>query len=85
MAGSIDQIEGVGLAVIGSIGKGSSGGLNGNATLFLQFHGVQHLLSPDTLVNGVAFLQQPVGQGRLAVVDVGNDGEITNFGKVGHI
>ena len=37
------------------------------------------------LVDSVALLQKPVGKGRLAVVDVRDDGEISDLGKVGHI
>ena len=34
----------------------------------------------DALVNGIAFLQQTVCQGGFAVVDMGDDGKIANFG-----
>ena len=71
--------------IIGMIGQGGSSGLNGNATLLLQFHGVQHLLLHLSQLHGIALLQQTVRQGGLTVVNVGNDGKIANFGKISHI
>ena len=36
------------------------------------------------LLHRPAQLNEPVGQGGFAVVDVGNDGKVTNFGLVSH-
>ena len=84
MARGVDQVQGIGFAVVGGVVERSGGGLDGDAPLALQLHGVQQLLGPLALVDGVALLQQPVGQRGLAVVDVGDDGKIADMGKFGH-
>ena len=54
--------------------------------LFQQFYNivdamiVGRLLGADALVDGMALLQQPVGQGGLAVVDMGDDGKVADVG-----
>jgi len=60
--------------------QGDGAGLDGDAPLPLQVHGVQHLLGADALVDGVALLQQPVGEGGLAVIDMGDDGKVADVG-----
>ena len=84
MARGVDEVQAIGFAVVGRVVQSDGGGLNGNAPLLFQLHGVQHLLGVNTLVDGVALLQQPVCQRGLAVVNVGDDGKIANFGKFGH-
>ena len=39
----------------------------------------------DALVEGVALLQQPIGEGGLAVIDMGDDGKVADMGLVEHI
>src|SRR5271157_2886252 len=53
-------------------------GLDGDAALALQVHGVQHLLHHFALRKRAGDLQQAVRQRRLAVVDVRNDREIAD-------
>ena len=36
------------------------------------------------LADGAGELDQPVGQGGFAMVDMGDDGEVADFGQVGH-
>ena len=60
--------------------QGDGTGFDGDAPLPFQVHGVQHLLGADALVDGVALLQQPVGEGGLAVVDMGDDGKVADVG-----
>ena len=84
MARGVDEVQVVGFAVVGGVVQLHGGGLDGNAPLPLQIHGVQELLGPGPLVHGVALLHQPVRQGGLAVVNVGNYGKITNMGKIRH-
>src|SRR6266508_3525194 len=53
-------------------------GLDRDAALLLQVHGVQHL--PDRLlgVHGPGEGQEPIGERGLAVVDVRDDGEVAD-------
>ena len=84
MARGVDQVQGIGFPVVSGVVQGNGGCLDGDAPLPLQFHRVQQLLGPNPLVDGVAGFQQPVGQGGLAVVNVGNDRKIANFAQFGH-
>jgi hypothetical protein len=58
-------------------------GFNRNATLTLQIHIVQDLGLHFLLIDGFRKFQHTVGQGRFAVVDVGNNAEIPYPGGVG--
>ena len=70
---SVDQVQHIVLAVQ-LIGHLNGVALDGDATLFLQLHVVEHLSLGD--LNGVGMFEQTVGQCRLAVIDMGNDTEI---------
>ena len=76
VARRIHQIELVGFAVLGWIAHGHRVHLDRDATLLLEIHRVQHLVLHLPLRDGMGGLEQPVGQRRLAVVDVGDDAEI---------
>ena len=80
VARGIDQVQVIGFAVVGGVGQLDGGCLDGNAPFPLQIHGVQQLLGPQPQVNGLALLHQPVRQRGLAVVDVGNNGKVSNVG-----
>ena len=41
-----------------------------------EIHGVEHLITHVPLADGAGQLEESIGQGRLAMVDVGNDGEV---------
>jgi len=51
----------------------------------LEVHRVENLLLHVAVGDGAAKLDQPVGQRRFAVVDMGDDGEIADVGGVGHV
>ena len=74
----------VGVAVLGGVVELDGPGLDGDAPLLLQVHVVQQLGLHLPGGDGVALLDQPVGQGGLAVVDVSNDREVTNLGLISH-
>jgi hypothetical protein len=52
--------------------------LDGDAALALQVHGIEHLLFHFAVGQSTAQLDEAVGQGRLAVVDVSDDGKIAD-------
>ena len=70
MARRVDQVELVGLAVAGAIGQAHGLGLDGDAPLALDIHGIEHLGLHLAGLKPAATLDQAVGQGRLAVVDM---------------
>jgi hypothetical protein len=58
--------------------KTNAFGLDGNAALPLQVHGVQDLRAHFALAERACKLEQTVGQGRLAVVNMRDDTKITD-------
>ena len=77
MAGSVDEIEGV-LNPVDLVAHVDRVGLDGDAALALEVHGVEHLLAHFAAAEGGGELQHPVGQRRFAVVDVGDDAEVAS-------
>ena len=84
MARGVDEVQGVGLPVLGGVVQPHRPGLDGDAPLPLQVHVVQQLGLHLPLGDGVAQLDEAVGEGGLAVVDVGDDGKVADLGLVGH-
>ena len=72
VAGRVDQVDLVLLAVA-AVDHAHGAGLDRDALLALQIHGVEQLLAHLALGDGVRHLDQAIGQRALAVVDVGDD------------
>ena len=79
MARGVDEVELVGLAVLGSVVQGNGAGFDGDAALPLDVHVIEDLILHDALVHALGQLQNAVRQGGLAVVDVCNDAEIADI------
>ena len=79
MAGRIDQVEDVVLAVLGAIVQAHGLRLDGDAAFALDVHGIEHLRLHLPLGQAAGHLDEPVGQRRLAVVDMGDDGEVADL------
>ena len=60
--------------------------LDGDAALALDIHGIEHLLDHFARLEPAGELNQPVGQRRFAMVDMGDDREIADVfdGGRGH-
>ncbi len=80
----VDQVQLIALTVAGGVGETHGLRLDGDAALALELHGVEHLARHLARLEPAAALDDPVGQRRLAVIDVGNDREIADAGEVGH-
>ena len=76
VAGRVDEVEPVGLAVPGRVLEADGAGLDRDALLALEVHRVEDLARHLARVDRVGQLQQSVGQRRLAVIDVGDDREV---------
>ena len=76
VAGGVDQVEDIVFPREALVGQADGLGLDGDAPLPLEVHGVQDLLLELPGGQGPGQLDEPVGQGRFAVVDVGDDGEV---------
>ena len=70
MPGRIDEIQLVGLAIIAEIGQRHRLRLDGDATLALDRIAVEDLRLHFTIGQAAADLDEAIGQGRLAVIDV---------------
>ena len=73
----VDQVQVVDLAVAGPVGDPNRLRLDRDPALALELHRVEEL-RPVLGADGARQLQQPVGERRLAVVDVGDDREVAN-------
>ena len=78
VAGRVDQVQVVGLAVGGLVLDPHRLGLDRDPALALEVHRVEHLGLHFLRVDGAGELEDAVGQGRLAVVDVGDDREVAD-------
>ena len=83
VAGRVHQVEDVVFAVVGPVVQPHGLGLDGDAPLALQVHGIENLLLHLPRGQPSGFLDQAIRQGRFAVVDVGDDGEVADAGKRG--
>ena len=78
MAGGVDQVQVVGLPVGGRVLDPHRLGLDRDPALALEVHRVEHLGLHFLRVDGAGELEDAVGQGRLAVVYVGDDREVAD-------
>ncbi len=76
VARSVDKVEMVFLSVPGPVFQADRAGLDGDAALAFYIHVVEQLALHVAGVYGVAQLQQPVGEGALAVIYMRNYGKI---------
>ena len=78
VAGGVDEVELIKLPVVGGIIDLHRPGLDGDAPFPLNVHVVQELLLHIPEGHGAGLLQDAVSQGGLAVVDVGDDAEVSD-------
>ena len=78
MARRVDQVELVVLPIAGLVNQRSRLRLDRDAAFTLDVHRVEHLRLHLAIAEAATTLDESVGQGRLAVVDVGNDREISD-------
>src|SRR6266852_5830282 len=79
VAGRVDQVERVLPSVAGRVEQAHGVRLDGDAPFLLQVHRVEDLAHGLLGVHGPRERQQPVRQRGLAVVDVGDDGEVADM------
>ena len=76
MTGRVDQVEQIIVAVLRVVDHADRVALDGDAALALEVHRVEHLLAHLLARERAGGFEQPVGERRLAVVDVRDDAEI---------
>ncbi len=74
----VDQIQDVGLAIVSLVGQADGVGLDRDAALALEVHAVEDLRFHFARLQRSGHLEETVGQRRLAMVDVGDDGEVAD-------
>ncbi len=74
----VDQVQVVRLAVLGHVFERRGLGLDRDAALALDVHRIEHLGVHLAVRKAATTLDDPVGQRALAVVDVGNDREVSD-------
>ena len=84
VAGGVDEIELLGLAVFGEIHHADGVGFDGDATLAFELHGIEDLLVTRhfTGAERSGDLQHTVRERGLAVVDMRDDREVPNRSAV---
>ena len=80
VAGSVDQVELVSLAILRGIHHADGVGFDGDAALALEVHGVENLLLHFAHGERAGQLQQAVGERGFAVIDVRDDRKIADEG-----
>ncbi len=78
MARGVNQVELVGVAILALVSQAHGRHLDGDAALALDIHHVERLILHVALRDGAGDLQDPVGQGGLAMVHVRDDAEVAN-------
>lgn len=73
MARCIDEIQVINLTIFRFEVEGNALGLNRNATFPFYIHAIKHLRGHLSITQGATQLNKPVGQGRLAMVYMGNN------------
>ncbi|MNK67595.1 hypothetical protein D3C87_869360 [compost metagenome] len=87
VAGRVDEVQHIGLAVIRLVVQAHGLSLDGDAALALDIHRVENLFRHVAFGKTACRLDQPVGQRRFAVINVGNDREVADMvqGRAGRI
>ena len=76
----VDEVELVGLTIVGVIGDADGVALDRDAAFALDVHGVEHLGIEVALLHGMGELEHAIRDGRFAVVDVRDDREVADMG-----
>jgi hypothetical protein len=84
MAGGIHQVEFIGIAVQGGIGDGYRLALDGDPPFPFYVHVIQYLILKIPVFHQMAFLDEPVRQGGLSVVNVGDNAKIADIRWIRH-
>ena len=78
MTGGVDEVQDIFLPVLRAMGHPDGLGLDRDPALPFEVHLVQKLIDLLPIRKGAGDLEEPVRQGRLPVVDVGDDGKIAD-------
>ena len=80
MPGGVDQVEFKILPVQAGVRQSDGVAFDSNAPFTLKIHSVQDLVPEFPVAYEAGILDEAIGQGGLAVIDVGNDAEVAGLG-----
>ncbi|MPL67355.1 hypothetical protein SDC9_13046 [bioreactor metagenome] len=84
VAGGVDQVQDIGLAILRRIFDADGVRLDGDAAFALDIHAVEHLRLHVTRGHRPGQLDEPVGERGFTVVDMRHDGEVADVIELGH-
>ena len=84
MTGGVDEIQLVTLSIPGIVMQGNALRFNGNSPFPFDLEGIQHLLGQFPVRYTATHLNEAVSKRGFAVVDMSDDGKITNVAEVAH-
>ena len=79
MAWGINKVELIGFAILSCVGERYALRFNGNAALPLNIHGIEYLVGHLTLGQAATDLYKTVCNRRFAMVNMGNNGKISDM------
>ena len=84
MSRRINKVQLIALTVLSLVVQSHALRLNGDAPFTLYIKRIKYLGIHLALFQTATVLYEPVRQRRLTMINVGNDGEITNMAKIRH-
>ena len=78
MAWSINEIQMIGNSILGLVVEHDALGLDGDAPFTLYIEGIEDLLLHLPIRQASTLLDKPIGNSGLAMVNMGNDGKISD-------
>lgn len=85
MPRGIDKVQLIGFPIFRLVIQSYTLGFDRDTALPLQVHRIEDLSRHFTVRQTTTGLDKAVGQGRFTVVDMGNDGKISNVIEVAHV
>jgi len=79
VSGRIDQVELIVFPVVRLVIEPHGCHLDGDAALALNIHRVEQLLLHVSFLDGAGFFQESIREGRLAVVDMGDNTKVADM------
>jgi len=79
MAGRVDHVELVLVAIIRIVIQRHALGFNRDATFTLNIHGIENLILHFTFTETTAYLDKTISQSRFAMVNMGNNRKISDI------
>lgn len=84
MPGGVDKVELIARAVLGIVVQGDTLCLDGNAAFFFDVQAIQNLICHFAITEPTTQLDETISQRGFTMIDMGDNGEISNVAQIGH-